>query len=81
MLSKITSKNQITLPKAIMALVPKAEYFEVEAVNDRIMLTPVRLQSVEVDNDIEAVWEKMERLGITEADIADAVKWARSTPQ
>jgi hypothetical protein len=81
MLSKITSKNQITLPKAIMALVPKAEYFEVEAVNDRIMLTPVRLQSVEVDNGIEAVWEKMERLGITEADIADAVKWARSTPQ
>ncbi len=76
MLSKITSKNQITLPKAIMALVPKAEYFEVEAVNDRIMLTPVRLQSV--DSGIEAVWRKMEALGITEADVADAVKWARS---
>jgi hypothetical protein len=74
MLSKITSKNQITLPKAIMALVPKAEYFEVEAVNDRIMLTPVRLQNG------DGVRRKLEELGITEQDVADAVKWARSTP-
>lgn len=78
MLSKLTSKNQITLPKTIMALVPKAEYFEVEAVNDRIMLTPVRLQSI--DTGIEAVWRKIEKLGITEEDVADAVKWARANP-
>jgi len=76
MLSKITSKNQITLPKAIMAKVPKADYFEVEAVNDRIMLTPVRVQSA--DGGIEAVWKKMEALGITQADVAEAVKWART---
>ena len=57
-----------------MALVPKAEYFEVEAVNDRIMLTPVRIQSG------DAVRRKLEELGITEQDVADAVKWARSTP-
>lgn len=74
MLSKITSKNQITLPKAIMDLMPKVEYFEVEAVNDRIMLTPVRLQSG------DAVRRKLEELGITEQDVADAVKWSRSTP-
>ena len=78
MLSKLTSKNQITLPKTIMALVPKAEYFEVEAVNDRIMLTPVRLQSI--DTGIEAVWRKIEKLGITEEDVADAIKWARANP-
>jgi len=71
MLAKITSKNQITLPKAVMAQVSPAEYFEVEAVNDRIMLTPVRIQK------IDAVWRKLEELGITEDDVADAVKWAR----
>ena len=71
MLAKITSKNQITLPKAVMAQVSPSEYYEVEAVNDRIMLTPVRIQK------IDAVWRKLEELGITEDDVADAVNWAR----
>jgi hypothetical protein len=76
MLAKMTSKNQITLPKAVISQLPPSEYFEVEAVNDCIMLTPVRVQKV--DNGIEAVWRKLEALGITEADVTDAVKWARS---
>ena len=71
MLAKITSKNQITLPKAVMAQVSPSEYYEVEVVNDRIMLTPVRIQK------IDAVWRKLEELGITEDDVADAVNWAR----
>jgi antitoxin component of MazEF toxin-antitoxin module len=71
MLSKITSKNQITLPKAVMAQVSPAEYFEVQAVNDSIVLTPVRLQKA------DAVREKLAQLHITEADIGDAITWAR----
>ena len=71
MLAKVTSKNQITLPKAVLAQVGAAEYFEVEAVNDSIMLTPVRIQKM------DAVWRKLEELGITEDDVNDAVKWAR----
>ncbi len=74
MLSKITSKNQITLPKAIMALVPKAEYFEVEAVNNCIILTPVKVTR------INQVWDKLDALGITEQDITDAVEWSRQHP-
>jgi hypothetical protein len=74
MLSKITSKNQITLPKAIMALVPKAEYFEVEAVNNCIILTPVKVTR------INQVWDKLDSLGITEQDITDAVEWSRHHP-
>lgn len=40
MLAKMTSKNQLTLPKSITAAVDSPEYFEVEAVNGRIVLTP-----------------------------------------
>ena len=71
MLAKITSKNQITLPKAVMAQVSPSEYYEVEAVNDRIMLTPVRIQSA------DAVRDKLAALNITDQDIRDAVQWAR----
>ncbi|HQX25465.1 MAG TPA: AbrB/MazE/SpoVT family DNA-binding domain-containing protein, partial [Pseudomonadota bacterium] len=41
MLAKLTSKNQLTLPKRITAAVGDAEYFEVEAKDGRIVLTPV----------------------------------------
>ena len=71
MLAKITSKNQITLPKAVMAQVSPSEYYEVEVVNDRIMLTPVRIQSA------DAVRDKLAALNITDQDIRDAVQWAR----
>ena len=71
MLAKMTSKNQITLPKAVISMLPPSEYYEVEAVNDCIMLTPVRVQNG------DAVRKKLEVLGITEADIANAVKWSR----
>jgi antitoxin component of MazEF toxin-antitoxin module len=79
MLAKVTSKNQITLPKAVMAQISPSQYFEVEAVNDRIMLTPVRMQKA--DDGIEAVWRQFEEMGITEQDITDAVKWARAQPE
>ncbi|ARP79561.1 AbrB family transcriptional regulator [Bordetella genomosp. 8] len=71
MLAKITSKNQITLPKAIVAGIDAAEYFDVSVENGRIVLTPVRVQRA------QAVREKLEQLGITEQDIEDAVAWAR----
>lgn len=44
MLAKLTSKNQITLPKVAIATVEAAEYFDVAVENGRIVLTPVRLQ-------------------------------------
>ena len=75
MLAKMTSKNQITLPKAVIGQFPMSEYFEVEAVNDRIILTPIRVQK------IDAVWRKLEELGITEDDVTDAVQWSRKTSQ
>lgn len=43
MLAKLTSKNQLTLPKAIVQQV-NAEYFEVSLENWRVILTPVKMQ-------------------------------------
>lgn len=71
MLAKLTSKNQITLPKAAVSSVDAAEYFEVTVEGGRIVLTPVRVQKA------QAVREKLEQLGITEQDVEDAVAWAR----
>ncbi len=72
MLAKLTSKNQLTLPKAALEAVDKADYFDVAAENGRIVLTPVRITRA------DAVRGKLEEVGITEKDVAAAVEWARS---
>lgn len=71
MLAKMTSKNQLTLPKSVTAIVGTAEYFDVEARNGQIVLTPVRIQRC------DAVRAKLAELDLNEHDIADAVAWAR----
>lgn len=72
MLAKVTSKNQLTLPKKVVNELGNAEYFEVEASNGRIVLTPVRIQRA------DAVRAKLAELGLGERDIQDAVAWARN---
>ena len=71
MLAKLTSKNRLTLPKALVAQMDAAEYFEVSVENGRIVLTPVRVQRA------QAVRDKLGQLGITEEDVDAAVAWAR----
>ena len=71
MLAKITSKNQLTLPKSITASIGPAEYFDVETRGGQIILTPVRIQRA------DAVRAKLAELDITPANVAAAVKWAR----
>lgn len=110
MLAKLTSKNQITLPKAVVSAFKGTDYFDVTEEDGRIMLTPMRVTPVRTWSlaDAEAYIEKMkrlqmpldtadpevwlermntdnadavrdhlDRLGITEQDIADAIEWAR----
>lgn len=71
MLAKLTSKNQLTLPKSVLAACEGATYFDVADENGRIVLTPVRI------NRAVAVRARLADLGITEKDAADAVSWAR----
>ena len=72
MLAKLTSKNQLTLPKAILSSCRGTKYFEVSEENGRIVLTPVRI------NRADAVRAKLADLGITEDDVVDAVAWANA---
>ena len=71
MLAKLTSKNQLTLPKAVTQAVEPAEYFDVEARNGQIVLTPVRIQRG------DAVRAKLAALSLDDADIGRAVDWSR----
>lgn len=71
MLAKITSKNQLTLPKAITNAVGPVEYFDVQTKDGQIVLTPVRIQRA------DAVRAKLAELDLREQDVSDAVSWAR----
>ena len=75
MLAKMTSKNQLTLPKSITAAVGAAEYFDVETRNGQIILTPVRIQRG------DAVRAKLAELNLQDQDIDAAIAWARQTEQ
>ena len=71
MLAKMTAKNQLTLPKVVTDLVAATDYFEVEARNGQIVLTPVRIQRA------NAVRAKLAELNPTGQNIDQAVPWAR----
>lgn len=71
MLAKLTSKNQLTLPKAVVGSFPGIDYFEVSVANGCIVLAPVQVQRA------GAVRAKLAELGITESDVRQAVEWAR----
>ena len=73
MLAKMTVKNQITLPKAVVTRFKGVEYFEVSSDGDSITLRPLQLSR------LDEVRAKLEQLGITEQDVADAIAWARES--
>ncbi|MDE0281647.1 MAG: AbrB/MazE/SpoVT family DNA-binding domain-containing protein [Gammaproteobacteria bacterium] len=72
MLAKLTSKNQLTLPKAVTTAVEATDYFEVTVENGRIVLTPVRI------NRADGVRAKLAGLGLSESDVTEAITWART---
>jgi hypothetical protein len=72
MLAKLTSKNQLTLPKSVVDAVGPTEYFDVEMREGQIVLTPVRIQRG------DAVRAKLAALGLEASDVTDAVRWVRS---
>lgn len=71
MLAKLTSKNQLTLPKTVISDFPDTRYFDVTQEDGRIVLTPVHIGRA------DAVRKKMAELGLSEDDVAAAVTWAR----
>ena len=71
MVAVLTGGNQLTIIDGVLDEFQYGDYFEVVIDDGRIVLTPIE------PAPIEAVWAKIATLGITEDDVADAVKWAR----
>lgn len=78
--AKITSKGQVTIPKAVretMGLEP-GDYLVFEPEDDRIIVRRAALPPTE---DFEAladrIAERFERYGISCSEVADAIRWAR----
>ena len=74
MISKITTKNQITIPKKIMNQIPDAKYFDVELKDGAVILKPL----VFYDTDLRQIRSKLKRLGLKSDAVTEAVQWARS---
>ena len=75
MLAKKTAKNQITLPMAIVRQLPDATYFDVSLRDGEVLLKPVVVSAP--GERLRAVRAKIKALGLTEADVAKAIRWAR----
>jgi hypothetical protein len=75
MLAKMTVKNQLTLPKAVVSRFGGVEYFDVSTDGVSIILHP--LQRSRADE----VRGRLAQLGIEEQDVTAAVDWARATPR
>ncbi len=76
MLAKKTSKNQVTLPKAVVEQLPNVEYFDVSVREGEVVLKPVVVSPT--GERLRAVRAKVKALGLTEKDIEGAIRWARS---
>jgi bifunctional DNA-binding transcriptional regulator/antitoxin component of YhaV-PrlF toxin-antitoxin module len=73
MLTKLTVKNQLTIPKAVATRFKGVEYFDVSTDGSAITLKPLRLSKA------DEVRQYLAGLGITEQDVADAIAWARES--
>jgi hypothetical protein len=74
MLAEKMAENQLTLPDAIAAQFSEVRYFDISVEEERIVLKPIYNQK------LDTIQQKMELLGISQQDIAEAVKWARQHP-
>ena len=63
--------NRLVISREALSRFPETQHFDVDIADGRIVLTPA--QTI----PITEVWEHIASLGLTEADIADAIDWAR----
>jgi len=70
-LAVVSDKNQLTISEGVLANFPDADCFEATVEDGRIVLTPYPIVTAD---DVRL---KIAALGITEADVAEAIKWAR----
>ena len=74
MLAKMTSKNQITIPKKIMEKLPHVQHFDIQLKDGTVILKPIKI----FDTDLEQIRKKVKKLGLRENSVAEAMAWAKS---
>ena len=79
MIARLTDKNQLTIPDPLIFDLPDSEFFDITCEDGRIVLTPVTV--AEINRRGDEVQRKLQERGITEKDVADAIKWARPYSQ
>lgn len=73
MLAKKTSKNQITLPKAVVTRFTGVDYFDVSTNGKCIVLRPLQ------ESRADEVRARLARLGIGPGDVSAAIAWTRKS--
>ena len=76
MLCKMTSKNQLTLPKEVLSHCKDQVYFDARWEDGRIILEPVVVRPVEPP-ELAAIRDKVASVGLSEEDLAGIVAEAR----
>lgn len=71
MLAKLTTRNQVTIPKSIIKIFADVKHFDIEEENGCIILKPIRI------NRADEVRKKLEAMNISQQDVKDAIEWAR----
>jgi len=73
--AKLTSKNQLTLPVKIVREYPDVRLFDVSVREGEIVLSPLR--TYRPSPALLSARRKFRELGLSEKDIAEAVRWSR----
>ena len=73
MLAKITTKNQITIPKKIINQLPDVKYFDVELKEGMVLLKPLKVYDLNLDQ----IRSKLKKLGLKQNSVKEAIRWAR----
>ena len=74
MLVKITSKNQITIPKRLADKLQDVKYLDAQYRDGALVLKPVQTY----ETDLDTIRSKMEKLGLGEESVQEAMEWTRS---
>lgn len=76
MLCKVSSKNQITLPKELLTHFKGSEYFDARLEDGKIVLEPMIVRPLETKK-LEDIRNKIRDLGLKEEDVPNLVAEGR----
>jgi hypothetical protein len=74
-LAKLTSKNQLTLPKTVVAAFPGTTHFEVKVKGNELILVPAALYAH--GGPLEEARKRVKQLGLDASMVSEAVAWVR----